>query len=313
MKVCIVGSGGYIGSSLKNYFISKDLEVIRVTSQENTFKDNREEYFNYADLADLTTCITILSDVDVLFYLCSPNQKEIEMEPNRGLSIVLEPLINILNAKKRLKSLKIIYFSTAQVYNNIPSEETITDNSIINPNNYYGIFHVFGEQLIKYSRTSLKHTNLTSIRLTNSFGFFCDHSCEWRLPALNEFISDAFDTNRILSKSDGSPCRDFVEISNVLNTCVAVARSDDLPENIICGSGITVNLSYTFSVIRNIMRKRYSKNIQIQAHGDLVQPEVSQIPRFVVSEKFNNIHSLKDFDKGIENAILAYERFRTCL
>ena len=108
MKICIVGSGGYIGTSLTNYCLDRDIEVVRVTSQKKIFSQRDGLCLGYNDLTDPSRCIAILSDVDALFYLCSPDQKTIEMDPGRGVSVVLTPLANILNAKKSLNKLKVI-------------------------------------------------------------------------------------------------------------------------------------------------------------------------------------------------------------
>ena len=104
-----------------------------------------------------------------------------------------------------------------------------------------------------------------------------------------------------------------MEISNVMNTCDALVTSENLPENIICGSGATVNLSYTFSVIKKIMRRKYSQKKKIQTDDKLVQPKISLSPRFHVNKQFCNNHSLSEFDNSIENAVVDYERFRKCL
>ena len=235
------------------------------------------------------------------------------MDPGGGVSVVLAPLANILNAKKSLKNLKIIYFSTAQVFNAVTEDATLTDESVISPNNYYGLFHAFGERMIVHCRESLKQKNLTSIRLTNSFGFLCNTSCNWQFPALNDFISCAFEKNKIIIRSDGSPFRDFVEISRVMNTCYSLAVSKELPENLICGSGLTVNLSYVISSIQKIIKNKYAREIKIQSDFDLSLPEIKSVPRYIINEKYNNKCSIPEFDKDIEKAITDYERFSKCL
>ena len=42
MKICIVGSGGYIGTSLTNYCLDRDIEVVRVTSQKKYFPNEMD-------------------------------------------------------------------------------------------------------------------------------------------------------------------------------------------------------------------------------------------------------------------------------
>lgn len=313
MKICIVGSGGFIGTSLKNYFLSKNTEVVQFTSKKKLLSQKKDFLFDYYDLSEPQRLISILSDVDTLFYLCSPDHQTIEMNPKMGVDIVLGPLANILNAKKHLKNMKIIYFSTAQVFNSVGPEKTISNKTGISPNNYYGLFHAFGEKMLLHCRESIKQNSLTSIRLTNSFGFLCDASCNWRLPALNDFISSAFGKNEIIMRSDGSPFRDFVEISRVMQTCYNLASFRNLPENIICGSELTVNLSYVINLIQKIFKNNYSREIKIKSDFDLKLPEVKAVPRYIINKDFNKKCSISEFDKDIEKAIIDYERFSKCL
>ena len=47
-------------------------------------KQTDDPYFSYNDLADPRKCMSILHDVDVLYYLCSPNQQALEHDPTSG-------------------------------------------------------------------------------------------------------------------------------------------------------------------------------------------------------------------------------------
>ena len=86
----------------------------------------------------------------------------------------------------------------------------------------------------------------------------------------------------IMIRSDGSPFRDFVEISGVMNTCYSLAISTELPKNLICGSGLTVNLSYVISSIQRIIKNNYSREIKIQSDFDLRLPEIKSVPRYII-------------------------------
>lgn len=310
MKVCIVGSGGYIGSSLKKHFENHSIDVIQITSQQDQYSTKTTVSYHYSDLNNLDDCVSILSDVDVLFYLCSPNQNYTEQEPGLSINVVLMPLINILNAKRILKKLKIIYFSTAQIFNGVPWGKLVDHDTRPKSNNYYGLLHEFGERLIEHNRQLTDQHDMTSLRLTNSFGFMCNTTCNWRAPVINEFISDAFDTQQINSKSNGSPVRDFIEISHVINACQSLMSLTTLPKNVICGSGIVVNLAYVIFKISKTMSEKYSSDITVNSNHRFVKPKIQPIPRFNVNAELGTDMPISLFDQSLEKAILDYESFQ---
>lgn len=303
MKICIVGASGFIGSSLQSFFASRGIGVVCVSSKK------LPNCFAYSDLVEVDKCVEILSDVDTLFYLCSLDQKETENNPGSSINIVLGSLGHILSAKKKLPKLKIIYFSTAQVFNSIAQEEIVTNHTNYAPNNYYGLFHVYGENMLNYSRENYQNTNLVSLRLTNSFGFLCSRTCKWQAPVVNDFISSAHLESCITMQSDGSPFRDFIEMSTLMEVCLNLTQTKEFPKNIIIGSGVTVNLAYIVNKILNTFEMKYGRRIKLNISSKIKDPEIKQTPRYRVDDFFCKKQSANDFDQFLEKAILDFERF----
>lgn len=305
MRLCIVGASGFIGSSLKNNFTCLGEEIVSVSSK------NLPDCYTYDHLKDLDSCIEILSKIDTLIYLCSPDQYQSEINPGIGVTAVLGPLGNILSAKEKLPNLKIIYLSTAQIFNAVPPSENVTTLTEVRPNNYYGLFHVFGENMINYFRSKHKQLNLISLRLTNSFGFSCSTDCKWSNPVVNQFISNSHDMGVINIHSDGSPMRDFMEISRLTEVVIKLSKSTELPESIILGSGVNVNLSYVIDKIQSAFSYYYGKKVYVDSSVPLCDAEVRDKPRFSVDERYANMQSKSELDSSLIKAILDYERFKS--
>jgi nucleoside-diphosphate-sugar epimerase len=303
MKICIVGASGYIGSSLRSYFLASGIEVVCFSSSKIS------KSYNYTDLEDIDKCVEILSDVDTLFYLCSPDHQETENDPGNSVNIVLSNLGHILNAKKKLSNLKIVYFSTAQIFNAVPQEETITDQTNNAPNNYYGLFHVYGENMLNYFREKYNNSDLVSLRLTNSYGFLCSQTSKWRAPAVNELISSAHEKGLITMQSDGSPFRDFIEMSALIETCARLVNANEVPRNLIVGSGVTINISYIATSIQNVFSTKYGKKITINTNGKIMESKIKPSPRYMVDGYFCEKQSASEIDELLKKAILDYERF----
>ena len=173
MKICIFGVSGFIGSSLKNHFLSHGHTVIAVTSKSRIHKKEAGlDIYGYRHFQEPERCAALLADVDVVYYMCSPNQVECEANPESSASVVLDPLISILRAKDRIPNTRLVYFSTVQIFNSLPKEHVVDDDSVAAPNNYYGLFHVFAEQMIDLYKKRLGDKRMVAVRLANSFGFY---------------------------------------------------------------------------------------------------------------------------------------------
>ncbi len=303
MKICIVGASGFIGSSLHGFFATHGIEVVTVSS------NNTPKGYGYNDLEKADTCIEILSDIDTVFYLCSANQHETENNPGTSVKIILGPLGHILRAKSNLPKLKLIYFSTAQVFNSVAQEKTITNNTDCAPNNYYGLFHLYGENMLNYSRDKYQSSNALSLRLTNSYGFLCSQTSNWQAPVVNDFIRSAHLEHTITMKSDGSPFRDFIEMSTLMEVCLKLTHENEIPKNLIVGSGLTVNLAYVANRIQNIFATKFGKNIELNTSGEIKEPKIKASPRYMVDDNFCKRQSADEIDKFLEKAILDFERF----
>lgn len=302
MKICIVGSSGFIGSSLRNFLFANGIEIVCVTSSK------LPKSYSYTDLENVETCVEILSDVNTLFYLCSPDQHETENNPGTGINVALGSLGHILNAKKKLPNLKVVYFSTAQIFN-ATADKTITNQTNNAPNNYYGLFHVYGENMLNYFREKYEDPHLISLRLTNSYGFLCSQDSKWKAPVVNEFISSAHNEGVVTMQSDGSPFRDFIEISSLIEVCLELIYTNNVPKNIIVGSGVTLNLSYIANSIRDIFAMKFGKKISINTSGEIKKPEIKASPRYIVDDHYCKRQSVHEIGRLLEKAIFDFERF----
>lgn len=310
MKICIFGVAGFIGSSLKNHFLSNGHSVIGVTSQSLDAKHDLDfEIYNYDHFGDADVCADLLADVDAVFYMCSPNQSECEANPRRAAQIVIEPLISLLRAKNRLPETRLVYFSTAQVFNGLPRDVTIDDASHSSPNNHYGLFHLFAEQLLDLHRARHDDRKSVAVRLTNSFGFLCDSSSGWQVPAVNEFIHSAATHGEMVLRSDGSPIRDFIEMAKLMDFCEQLARADELPPKVLCASGVTVNLSFVVENIKRIFDEEYGQEVKIIAPSKLVGAAVSEKPRFLPTSGLINQTGSERLYEDLKKSIADYKEF----
>ena len=74
--------------------------------------------------------------------------------------------------------------------------------------------------------------------------------------------------------------RDFIEMAHLMNFCEQLAKAEDLPDRVLCASGVTVNLSFLVRSLRTIFQEEYGTGVKIVASSKMADAVVSEKPRF---------------------------------
>jgi len=267
-KALITGGCGYLGARLSKYLAENGYGVT-VFDSFNPSKYNKwislMEEIIIGDIRDEATISNLAEkEYDAVIHLISLDHRRSEDNPNLVSSINVMPTWNLLDnfAKKRLK--KFIYFSTIQVYGEIPPR-IITEEYTPLPQNAYGLTHLLSENICNYFNRKTD-TTCINVRLSNSYGspVFKENNCWWLV--INELCKTAVQHNRIKLLSDGSPQRDFIHSSDI---CRAVkilleTEDEDFQENTFhIASGNTLTILELAHIVKKVYKERYHSEIQI--------------------------------------------------
>ena len=231
-KVCIIGSSGYIGSHLVHELKEK-FNIIthsRKIVKDKEFKKKIVQNV-VGDITKKSTINKILkTKPEVIIYTISLNHFESETSLSNSLKVNYEPfhyLVDQILRKKR--KIKLIYFSTMQVYGRDYNKIRISEKYPKNINNIYALTHSMCEDLLQSYEKKIKSHCL---RLSNSFGMpkLKNLNCWW--PVLNDLCRSAKKENLIKIKSDGSALRDFISLDDISNF-VKILINKKVNENII--------------------------------------------------------------------------------
>jgi nucleoside-diphosphate-sugar epimerase len=146
MKILVTGSEGNIGKVLVPYLKSQGHEVFGIDYQQR-FKDG----FKTVDINDGADLINAFYDFnpEVVFHLAAMvSRVTCEASPATTVKTNLYGTENIIQLCKWIKA-KLIFFSTSEVYGNIGGVLS-EDRTDLQPNNFYGLSKLMGEQLVKY-------------------------------------------------------------------------------------------------------------------------------------------------------------------
>jgi UDP-glucose 4-epimerase len=251
-KICVVGSSGYIGSYLVNY-LKKNYKLAahsRKKILDINFYNNVKKII-IGDIKNKKVINKILNyHPDTIIYTISYNHFKSEKNLNESLRNNFEPFNYLISQiiKRNLK-IKIIYFSTMQVYGREYKKKIINEDYPKNILNIYSLTHSMCEDLLfVYKNKISSHV----VRLSNSFGMpiLKDLNCWW--PVLNDLCRTAKKYNKIIIKSDGSALRDFISLDDISNFVEILIRKK-VKEQIInlCSSNTILVKELAFKIAKN--------------------------------------------------------------
>lgn len=268
-KILITGANGYIGARLSTY-LSENGHQVTALCYPSAPTDSKWSscIFNVivGDIRDEST-LTELSnlDIDCIIHLISLDHNQCNKLPILNIQAVnVTPTWNLLEKFKSKNLKRLIYFSTFQVYGQIKSHSIITEETPVNTQNIYGLTHLLSENICNYYHTTTD-IDCLSVRLSNSYGspVFADNNCWWLV--INELCKEAFESNVIKLKSDGSPLRDFIHGSDVcraINLLIKKETKTTTNTFNLC-TGTTYTILELAQMIQRVYQERYTKEIEI--------------------------------------------------
>ena len=172
MKILITGGTGFIGSRLALRCLSQGHEV-RIIAQKNTEAEIANcnqieaegiEVVN-GSITNPDTVKGACKGVEIIHHLAAA-QHEAHMPDTHFRSINVEGTRNLLDAAVEAGVRRFVHGSTIGVYGG-KANQTVTDNSPLEPDNIYGITKLEAESVLTNYTDNL---SLTSIRISETYG-----------------------------------------------------------------------------------------------------------------------------------------------
>lgn len=214
-KICILGSGGYIGSFLCQY-LKRDFDIISHSKKKiiNSKFCKNIKNFVHGDIVNYKTIDDIIKlKPDKIIYTISLNHFDSESSLSNSVRINVLPFLYLMEkiTEKKL-NIEIIYFSTMQVYGREYQTKIINETYPKNLNNIYALTHSFCEDALLSHKQKI---NFSILRLSNAFGMpvFPNKNVWW--PVLNDICKTAKNNKYIKLQSDGSALRDFISLNMI--------------------------------------------------------------------------------------------------
>jgi UDP-glucose 4-epimerase len=268
MRILIFGSTGYIGAYLTKYYYDQGIHtVFPILREKSKQRVDGIEFFQngiVGNIHDADFISKVIRDVspDAVIYCISLNHVESQHDLNEAIKNNVSPLASVLIELEKLnKSVRFLYFSTLQIFGDYKSFKTVNEMTNPSPLNHYALTHKICDDVIEYYG-KISQIRTTSLILSNSYGYplLKDTDCWWLV--MNDFCRSAILNNKIDIRSDGSPQRDFISLSEV---CLKV---DDILLNhnknkIIISSGVTYTIYDLAKKVQERIALLFNKSIEI--------------------------------------------------
>ncbi len=249
MNVLILGGQGFIGHNLVLRLLEKGYNVTIFTRNiRKNINISDCKYIN-GEFQEIRSFKNILDNIDIVYHLISTtipgksNDNPVyDIESNVISTVKFLEMCGNSNVKK------IIFSSSGGTVYGYPRFIPIPEEHGTNPICSYGISKLMIEKYL-YMFNDLYGLNYQVVRISNPYGPY--HN------ALQQGVIDVFLSNILKSKTieiwgDGSICRDFIYIDDVVDVFCTMAVKDVDAKILNIGSGKGTTLNDLIHIMKNV-------------------------------------------------------------
>lgn len=250
MKVLVTGGAGYIGSVLVDRLITENHQVNVIDDLSNGFVENihKDAVFIEGSILNNNVLSKALDGVEAVFHLAAKIRvEEGESKPDLYKNVNVTGTLNLLKICKEKGIKKFVFASTAAVYGD-PEDYPVTEKSKESPVNVYGQTKLEIDRYLARNAASLGISTI-SLRFFNVGGALKNSDRKWLrikhegATHLIPSILHSSETKPLLINgndwptSDGTPVRDFVHVTDLVDALVKSLTHLDKPGNTIINIG----------------------------------------------------------------------------
>lgn len=306
MKTLITGAAGFIGSAIVPTLQREGYDIFvydNLSFGNREFIDVADSHFFLADIRDAQKVEEVLSQLkpEIIIHLAAihfiPYCNE---HPFEAADTNIRGTMNVLNASKKLPSLKKFFFaSTAAVYPIY--DEAVNENHELHPLDIYGLSKLTGEHLCKEFH---QETGIDTIicRFFNAFG--PNETNPHLIPEIEKQVREGL---RTIKLGNLTPKRDFIHTYDMASAVKQLLKLENIGyDTFNLGRGI----EYSVVEIVEAFERQINEKITIE-----VEPaRVRKVERQHLLADVNKLKKVAGWepawgiDEGIKNLIENWDR-----
>lgn len=235
-KALVTGGAGFIGSTIVQELLKKNVEVLVVDDLSAGQKERVPAHvpLHVIDIQDTKSLIKVCAGVDTIFHLAAipsvPYSIDHQIHTNE---VNVDGTLSVLVAAKEAGVRRVVFSSSCAVYGN-PSEIPTSEEAPIDPLSPYAAQKYIGEVYMRLF-AQLYNIETVSLRYFNVYGPGMNLEGAYA-NVIGIFLKQRSSGTPLTVVGDGMQCRDFVHVSDIAAANILAATADTL------GGGEVVNI-----------------------------------------------------------------------
>lgn len=296
MRIFITGGGGFIGSHLVKFLLTKKFDITIFdnlsNSTENKIKSLGNVNFIQGDIRDYELLKNSMKNHDLVIHLAAKTSVfESEENSKEVIEINVKGSQNVLTSCIDCKISKFFAMSSAAVYGEGKKDESKDEESPKNPISTYGKSKLEMENaIINLSNTS--DFNSVIFRLFNVYG---EGQSDTYAGVIRKFVKNAKEAKPVIIYGNGEQTRDFIHIDDVIQFIDRAIQIINRCKGEIFNIGTekTISIKQLAETVFSVFKMKLEINYAESINGDIkfsstkidkVIKELKYIPKIQLKE-----------------------------
>ena len=264
-KILVTGAAGFTGGYMVKELVCHGYDVTG-TYYHKTYKDESINCKWYKiDMTDYVQCNRMLQELepDAVIHLAAKNNMvDAQRNPAETIHMNMTVSVNLLEAVRRFApACKVVLAGSAAVYEAGSTEEKLSEEMKVNPQNAYALTKIFQEQL-SFFYGNQYNIKVICTRPFNYTGIGQEETCF--IPSLCRQVSSITNghADAVVRMGNISVQRDFSDVRDVVSAYRFLLENDNVSGvyNICSGNAVTLK-----DIVQYVCGK---SNIEIRAEQD---------------------------------------------
>ena len=255
VKYIITGGAGFIGSHLVEALVKKNKKIVVLDNLSTGRFDNIKQFKNKikfikCDISKKGKWINEFKGKCFVFHLAALADIVPSIQnPEKYFESNAKGTLNILEACRNIKVLKLIYSASSSCYG-IPKKYPTKETENIDPMFPYALTKKIGEDLIIHWSKVYK-IPFVSLRLFNVYGTRSRTSGTYGA-MFGVFLAQKLSNKPFSIVGSGNQTRDFTYVSDVIDAFLKASKSKLSNEILNVGSGQTVSIKKIIKLLEGV-------------------------------------------------------------
>ena len=224
-KILIIGGGGYVGSVLTPYLLSKghiitvfDLFIYgeEVLPKHNNLKIVKGDVRDIVSLKE-----AMLGNHEIIHLACISNDPSFDLDPKLGKSINLDSFRPCVESAIKSNISKFVFASSSSVYG-VKNESNVSEDFHLDPLTDYSIFKEKCEKIL-FEYNNLDNFNVCILRPATVCGF----SPRQRFDLVVNILTNLAYNNREITVFGGNQLRPNIHIKDMVRAYELIINSEN--------------------------------------------------------------------------------------